>query len=216
MRTWQCFLDLQTRLAYGDHAGVDSPYSVAIQQEVKRVIATASLSGPTLVIGPGGGTERAWARHSLPEPITFLSAHAPDVHEGEVSGDMHDIPLASGSFGLVFANNVLEHALAPYIVLHEVRRVLSLGGHAYFVMPGFEGEEAGVGPFHLHCMARQEWQELMNKTGLALVYGLDQDGGVRARHYLHFLVKAVPVPGVHATVHEALLRHHATGRTERG
>ena len=62
-----------------------------------------------------------------------------------------------------------------------------------------------MGPFHLHCMARQEWRELMNKTGLETVVGLDQDGGVRAHRYHHFLVRAVQVPGSHATVHEALL-----------
>lgn len=208
MRTWQCFLDLQTRAAYGDYAGVDSPYSAAIQAESGRLIATARASGPTLVIGPGGGSERDWARSALPGPLTFMSAHAPDVREGEVLGDMHDIPLPSGGFGLVFANNVLEHALAPYVVLHEVRRVLRPGGHAHFVMPGFEGEEAGVGPFHLHCMAPHEWRELMNKTGLELVHALDQSGGVRARYYHHFLVRAVAVPGVHAGVHEALLRLH--------
>ncbi len=208
MRTWQCFLDMQTKLAYGEYAGVDSPHSSAIQEEASRLLARVAPSGPTLVIGPGGGTERAWARAALPQPVTFMSAHAPDVHEGEVLGDMHDIPVASGGFGLVFANNVLEHALAPYIALHEVRRVLRLGGHAYFVMPSFEGEEAGVGPFHLHCMARQEWWELMNKTGLKLVQALDQKADVRARYYHHFLVTAVSLPGVHAAVHEALLRLH--------
>lgn len=37
MRTWQCFLDLQTKLAYGDHAGV-----IGAPQVIEKLFNQAS------------------------------------------------------------------------------------------------------------------------------------------------------------------------------
>lgn len=75
MRTWQCFLKLQTRLAYGDHAGVDSPYSEAIQSEARRLIAAhspdrRSSSGPAA--GRSGPRETATSARSVRPPTSSV------------------------------------------------------------------------------------------------------------------------------------------------
>lgn len=49
--------------------------------------------------------------------------------------DIHSLPFAAGSFDLVTANMVMEHARDPGRVLSEVRRVLAPGGVFLFHTP---------------------------------------------------------------------------------
>ncbi len=173
---WQVYLDLQTKRAYGSGVSMSDPSEAQIVHGVEWLKSRdARPRGSVLCIGPGRSFELEHLR-PLAQRLVALTAHSPEVDvlkpyaDQVVACDMHDIPLASGTFDFVYSSNVLEHAIAPYCALMEVRRLLKLSdGEAYFVMPSFEGEQAGRGPFHLHCLDRNVWLELLRKTGFKVV-----------------------------------------------
>lgn len=175
---WNLYLRLQTDIAY-------PPSTLAFQKSEKAIseaqefyawlVAQTGLSSPsTLLIGPGGINEiEALKRATNNAPFDVLTAHAREaaVYQGYrvITADMHDMPIANSKYDLVYASNVLEHAFAPYVALAEIRRVMRLGARAYFILPSFAGVEGGIGPFHLHCLNRQVWEELLKKTGFTLL-----------------------------------------------
>lgn len=162
-------------------------------------------SGGTLVIGPALG-ELDTIRKSYAGPVVV--ATLPDV-------DMHDMPYMSGSFDRVIASNVLEHAFAPYCALMEIRRVLKPGGEAHLAMPSFDGPESGVGPYHLHCLDRPVWQELMRKCGLELEqYAFETGVFMPTSGYHVFHVRAGTPPTPHDTVLQKLITFHAEHDTQ--
>src|SRR5712691_12551584 len=57
-----------------------------------------------------------------------------NVHEAVVA-DLARLPFADRSFDLVFSKYVFEHLRRPSVTLHELRRVLTPGGHLVFHTP---------------------------------------------------------------------------------
>ncbi|NPV93452.1 MAG: class I SAM-dependent methyltransferase [Firmicutes bacterium] len=53
-----------------------------------------------------------------------------------VCADMHDLPLADGSFEAIIMWDSLEHCQSPYIALCEARRVTRPGGKGLIFVPG--------------------------------------------------------------------------------
>jgi SAM-dependent methyltransferase len=240
MRFWNLFLQLQTRYSYGGGASF-----VADEATIEKTMsfyqwlvgASGMPSREGLVIGPGGVNEILALQRAGLERVHVLTAHDGEVDrlralgvESITHGDMHDMPIPTARFTFLYCSNVMEHSLAPYIALMEMRRVLVDGGMAYFIMPSFEGGEGGVGPYHLHCLTPDVWQELLRKTGfeqvetrlfpiitpqpeeerLGVVVGeLLAKGTVREQagciHYVCFLVRAVTPPHPHNAVFDALV-----------
>lgn len=207
---WEQYLRLQTVLAYGESIGSSPP------SEAQSKVAVALLGefrerpgGGSLVIGPGGPNEvrQLLQNLNLPRPMSALTAHEPEARILREAfgntviadhGDLHDMPYESGAFSYLFASNVLEHALAPYVALLECRRVLAPRGRAHFVMPSFAGREGGRGPFHLHCLTAEVWRELLRKTGLAIALEHIAPGGEDpSGHYVHFVCEAHDLPAPH-------------------
>lgn len=62
-------------------------------------------------------------------------------------GDIHEIPSSDKLFDAVIAWDVLEHTLAPYIILSEVYRVLKPGGKLLCFIPGKDWIDCGY-----HCI----------------------------------------------------------------
>jgi len=56
--------------------------------------------------------------------------------------DMHKLTFENDTFDCVYANNVIEHAIRPNIVLNEIHRVLKNGGFFVFAIPQ-DGIECG-------------------------------------------------------------------------
>jgi SAM-dependent methyltransferase len=231
---WDALLDLQNKAAYGEGVSHDSPNTVNTLRHVQAFLeAMAGINkpvrGPTLVIGPGGGTEVGFALEHFPSPIVFVTAHLPEFevlqHRVSLSSpptltagvcvdDMHELKFApTGYFGFVFANNVLEHCIAPYAALMQIRRVLQPGGVARIVVPSFEGPEGGNGPFHLHCQRSDEWVTLMAKCGFRQ-NGIVIQRGVDAEtdHYQHYCLDPVELQPPHDAVLRAITRIHEEGR----
>ena len=58
------------------------------------------------------------------------------IHEGHV-GDIHAMPLASGSVDVVVSVDTIEHSVEPDLFLKECHRVLRAGGEAVFATPNY-------------------------------------------------------------------------------
>ena len=224
MKTWEIYLKLQNEFAYGDSHSAPSPSSEAQNEEAARYfdrIRRERMFQGSLIIGPGGAFEvNALAPH-LPQPLWVLTSHGPEVEQLRAActspvsvegGDMHAMPFQNGAFDIVFSSNVLEHALAPYCALMECRRVLRSGGIGYFIMPSFEGDEGGVGPFHLHCLSQPVWMELLRKTGFSIADALVQPGEQPAstKSYTHYRCVATAPPPPHDRVLSELVTYKAT------
>jgi SAM-dependent methyltransferase len=216
---WALYMRLQTEIAY-------PPWTLAFQKSEKAIgeaqefyawlVTQTKLSSPrTLLIGPGGINEiEALKRATNDAPFDVLTAHASEaaVYRGYrvITADMHDMPILNATYDLVYASNVLEHAFSPYIALMEIRRVLKPGARAYFILPSFAGVEGGIGPFHLHCLTREVWEELLKKTGYTLIETKiypPEGAGVTSGHYLCFLVQATPPPYPHSEIFNRLVEH---------
>lgn len=225
MKTWPIYLNLQNAVAYGPSIGGPSSSSSAITaltvEYLRRISAQRALHG-SLVVGPGGPDEIAQLLGVMPPPVYSLTAHEPEALliqrtlAGKIAestiGDVHEMPFQSDVFDVVYASNVLEHALAPYAALMQCRRVVRDGGIGIFVLPTFEGAEGGRGPFHLHCLDRDVWIELLRKTGWLLADALYQPGTDGDGGYYHFRCVAGTPPTPHDRILNELKTFHASVR----
>jgi len=223
MKAWSVYLAMQNAFAYGDGVPNAGPASAEEARIVAEYCARLNAIGRlqrSLVIGPGGPREVAALLPSLPGEVCVLTAHAPEVAKIQAElppavqvhlGDMHDMPFENGAFDFVFASNVLEHALAPYAALMQIRRVLKDGGVANLVLPDFAGFEGGTGPFHLHCLDERVWKELLRKTGLPAAEIVRQESGnpEACACYWHFRCVAGGPPTPHDRVLEGVRGAHA-------
>ena len=221
MRAWPLYLRLQNESAYGDGVatcGVDDQHAVIAAAYFDRLAREVDCRNG-LIIGPGGpGEVRALSPH-MPGQVFALTAHPPEVEAiraecGDVLtelGDLHELPYQSEHMGLVYASNVLEHAIAPLAAVMEIRRALRPGGVAYLVMPGFDGEHAGRDPLHLHCLDRRVWNELLRKVGLYTASLLDVPGRVDPScTYVHYRCVAGEIQEPYHTLMRELMTLRAS------
>lgn len=222
MKSWPIFLRLQTDLAYNGGDGLPGPNAAnehAIMREYLARVRDVRPVGPSLVIGPGGPGEMNALRESLSGPVHALTAFHPEYQQlvdsckwaTSALGDIHYMPYQSGTFQFIHASNVLEHALAPYVALIECRRVMVPGGVASFVLPSFEGREGCKGPFHLHCLTKEVWLELLRKTGFTVSDVHIQPGADDPdAHYVHYRCVATEPPHPHEFILNEIIVFRAT------
>lgn len=73
--------------------------------------------------------------------VTGLTGAEPEIEECRRRGfrilqcDMHAIPVPAGTFDYVLASHVLEHSIAPFVMLEEIRRILKPGGLLFVNLP---------------------------------------------------------------------------------
>lgn len=223
LKTWPIYVKLQTEIAYGGGLGGANRDTQAINEAAGEYAQRVGNEVPverSLVIGPGGVDEVRALRGRLGGVLHVLTAHHPEVEairEAAIQaviaepGDIHDTHYHTGAFGFLHAANVLEHAFAPYIALTECRRILRPGGIASFVLPSFEGREGGRGPFHLHCLTKEVWMELLHKTGFEVADAIRQDGlEDPTGHYMHYRCVATTPPHPHDQILRELITYKAT------
>jgi len=218
--TWPIYLKLQTDHAYGPSPDGEAQCA-ASSAYIDRIGKERPMTG-SLLIGPGGPDEVRWFRGVVQGPIHVITAHGPELAAIDAAqipdvlpelGDIHDMPYLSGIFDFVHAANVLEHTLAPYIAMMECRRVLRLGGVANFVLPPFDGADGGKSPFHLHCLTREVWVELMHKVGLEVTDVEVRCGTIDPSvKYSHYRALAVAPPAPHDKILHELVTFKAIPR----
>lgn len=88
--------------------------------------------------GPGHiGQHMSWLGYK----ITAVSGNPEELLECQKRGmtpvqcEMHSIPLPNASFDAALASHVLEHSVAPMVLLWEIARLLKPGGILYVALP---------------------------------------------------------------------------------
>lgn len=207
MRTWRAFIEFQNDVAYA--GGLPDPPPGAAEELARQPMP----AGGTLIIGPGGVAEVAGMRPLFPELFGAADCGHISTLSGRLSeawaiagacspwatayfGDMHDMPFDDATFDYLYCSNVGEHAAMPPAWALEMRRVLKPGARASISLPGFEGVEGGVGPYHWHCLPEHCWRELFRKSGIAVDEVRIEVGtpALQTGHYMHFRCTAGDVP----------------------
>lgn len=84
-----------------------------------------------------------------------------------VIGDMHEIPVG-GKFDAIFASNVLEHSVAPFLALRHWRELLKKDGWLVLVMPSKEWTREY---YHYSVLTHTQTKDLLQKAGFGLLAG---------------------------------------------
>lgn len=86
--------------------------------------------------------------------------------ENYKKADLHELPYADNEFDILFCNHVLEHVLAPYICIQEMKRVVKTGGSVIVgvpVLPYFKCSE------HIYLLTEEAWEWLLGMAGFGMV-----------------------------------------------
>lgn len=104
---------------------------------------------------------RAEARHARYRGTTNI-----------VVADMHAMPFRTGCFDLVWCRHVLEHALAPLLVLREIARCAD---RSFIVLPSVA--DWTDDPYHILVPDHQQLLALGTKAGLVVetFWNMDSD-----------------------------------------
>lgn len=97
-----------------------------------------------LDIGAGGGADlmsareinhysRLFALESFPPNVEKLRASGIEVHQANIERDR--FPFKDGSIDVIIANQILEHTKDVFWIMHEVSRILPIGGHLILGVP---------------------------------------------------------------------------------
>lgn len=135
------------------------------------------LPGPgrALDIGAaGGGNTRLLKAHGWQALALEYSDSVADVARSRdvwvVRADARELPIRSGTCGLVTALDVLEHIDEDYLAAAEIARVLQPGGTALIAVPCdmalWSAHDDAVG--HVRRYARSELASLVQKVGLTV------------------------------------------------
>lgn len=85
-------------------------------------------------------------------------------------GEMHSIPVRTGSIDTIIARHCLEHSMMPMIALLEMYRVLDKQkGLLVVVLPANTPFWVNY-PWHYHCMPRENWVKLFDNAGFDISY----------------------------------------------
>jgi SAM-dependent methyltransferase len=146
----------------------------------RRAILTRELRrlpapGRALDIGAaGGGNTRVLMAHGWRALALEYSDSVADVARARgisaSRADARELPVRSGSCGLVTAFDVLEHIDEDYLAAAEIARVLQPGGTALIAVPCdmalWSAHDEAVG--HVRRYSRPELAGLIQKAGLTL------------------------------------------------
>jgi SAM-dependent methyltransferase len=142
-----------------------------LRRELRRLPAP----GRALDIGAaGGGNTRVLTEHGWQALALEYSDSVADVARARgisaSRADARELPVRSGSCGLVTAFDVLEHIDEDYLAAAEIARVLQPGGTALIAVPCdmalWSAHDEAVG--HVRRYSRSELAGLIQKAGLCL------------------------------------------------
>lgn len=117
--------------------------------------------------------------------VSGLDIHPLNVEQAKSKGldarlgDMHDLPFPEEFFDGAMLWDVLEHCLAPLVVLWECQRVLKSGGRLLIYIPSDSWADH---PVHTIIPTRTQMQHLFNKSGFRQEAVFDINGGGSRYH----------------------------------
>jgi SAM-dependent methyltransferase len=168
------------------YAGGDQNFDEKIKGSLPFLKLIDKKYNKILVIGCGEGYEVKWLAEQGFKAVGLTknaseASNAYKKYRVKVKiSDMHQLPFKDKSFDCIYASNVLEHSISPFIALKEWRRVLKLNGILVLVMPSKEWVRE-----YYHFSVLTHWQtiDLLTKTGFELLAGpsikpkIDYQGG---------------------------------------
>jgi SAM-dependent methyltransferase len=163
--------ELQLLTSLEDHHWWYRERRAILRRELRR------LPGPgrALDIGAaGGGNTRVLEEHGWQAVALEYSDSAADVARSRgirvMRADARELPVRSGTCGLVTAFDVLEHIDEDYLAAAEMVRVLQPGGTALIAVPCdmalWSAHDDAVG--HMRRYSRSELASLIQKAGLTI------------------------------------------------
>lgn len=177
---------------------------VALWRSIEaKALSTLDYPAPMLDFGCGDGlyTEAIFGKQARIFGNDIARGELPTARDSGVYpngvqfADGHALPYATGAFGSVYSNSVVEHIPDPQNVLPELSRVLRPGGLLILTVPSdkFRGLLYGVKTApnaqaaeayatridtlfaHHHYHTPEEWRALYDRVGIELI---------EARYYL--------------------------------
>lgn len=141
----------------------------------RDLISLLPGGGAILDVGCGTGwsTEELSKKYGFATGISIQHAevdYAMKNHKTNktafIEMDMHDMSFRSKKFDAVYAREVLEHSVAPFIALCEINRVLKMNGRMVVNVPGREWID-----WHCHYIVptAEQLNALLKKTGFAIL-----------------------------------------------
>lgn len=126
-----------------------------------------------LVIGCGEGQEVVWLKdHGF--QAAGLTNNKEETENGKKKfgveiyfGDMHDF-ISTKKYDAIFASNVLEHSVAPFLALMHWRKLLNPNGWLVLVMPSKEWLSEY---YHFSVLTHSQTKDLLYKAGFELLAG---------------------------------------------
>ena len=163
--------ELQLLTSLEDHHWWYRERRAILRRELRR------LPGPgqALDIGAaGGGNTRVLQAHGWQAIAVEYSDSVASVAYSRgiciIRADARELPVRSGTCGLVTALDVLEHIDEDYLAAAEIARVLQPGGTALIAVPCdmalWSAHDDAVG--HLRPYARPDLARLVQKAGLTV------------------------------------------------
>ena len=104
--------------------------ALVLRDHIAATLAMLPVGATILDVGAGG-------RRITPGVVTFDMFPPADL-----TGDIHAMPIADGSFDCVFCTGTLEHVERPWDAVKEIHRILKTGGIVHIDVPFIQGYHA--------------------------------------------------------------------------
>ena len=163
--------ELQTLATVEDRHWWYKERRALLARELRRL----PVGGLALDIGAaGGGNTRVLRAHGWQALALEYAPTAAQIARGRgvdvIRADARELPVSSGTCGLVTAFDVLEHIKEDHLAAAEIVRVLKPGGVALIAVPCdmalWSAHDEAVG--HVRRYSRTELADLMEKAGLTV------------------------------------------------
>ena len=160
-----------------------------LQESGNRSITAGAFKagGKILDLGCGTGIWTACLRKNGFEVVPCDISN--EQCEEAVISDMHSLCFDDNEFDGVFCSGTFEHSIAPYIALHEMSRVLKVGGILYVDMPNVDNIRVINLPQHVNTLCHESMLNLTRKVGLELVEWNIENEKEAGRHQYYIFKK---------------------------
>jgi SAM-dependent methyltransferase len=119
------------------------------------------------------------------------------------------LPLRSGAVGSVLAKDILEHVQKPWLLLHEVHRVMRPGGKILVSVPMALGSRVWEDYTHVRGFTRNALVAMLQDTGFrvlrtGIMGGIPLTGKLGLADYIPAMMLLPPVRWAWGRSHEAV------------
>ncbi len=166
---------------------IDRPFEEKVSLSAKVLAFVPKEAKKVLVVGCGDGTEVKWLkdRGFHVRGITRNKAEVESAKKRyslEIDyGDMHELPYDKEKFDCIFAKDVLEHAIAPVIVIREFYRTLKQDGLIILTMPSMEWAKEY---YHHSVLTHEQTRIMFKKSSFDILAGPGVRAKIKLKHQI--------------------------------